>query len=148
MKTRPGFTLIEMAFVLMIGAIIMGVGSREYSQLANERAVGNARDALILTAYRARSEAMRSGSIVHMRVRPDSGLVRVSTASGQLLHTLDAAAYGTTMVGGPMSVCYTARGYALPGCTSFTDGRAVGFARGADTAAVVVLPLGQVRRAE
>lgn len=148
MHDRHGFTLIEMAFVLMIGAILVGMGGRQYSQLANERAVGNARDALILTAYRARAEAMRSGGLVHMRVRPDSGLVRVSTTAGELLHTLDADDYGARMVGGTMSVCYTARGYALPGCTSFGDSRAVGFARGADTAAVVVLPLGQLRRVE
>lgn len=147
MAKRHGFTLIEMVFVLMIGGILMGVGSREYARLSSDLAVGNARDAMILAGSRARSEAMRSGTLTYLRVRPDVGLVEIENSGGDVLHTLDAAEYGASIAGAALSVCYTARGYALPGCTSFSDVRTVAFFRGPDTASAVVLPLGQVRRA-
>jgi len=147
MRNRSGFTIIELIFVLMLSGIVMAVGVQQYNRVANQRAVGNARDALILTSLRARSEAVRSGQLVHMRVRPDLGLVRVETSDGRVLHTLRSADYRTQMVGSQLSVCYSSRGYALSGCTAGLGAeRGVGFVRGRDTAAVSILPLGQVRR--
>lgn len=147
MRNQQGFTLVEVVFVLMIGGILMGVGTREYARLSSQMAVGNARDAMIQTASRARGEAMRSGSLIYMHVRPDEGTVAVETAGGQVLHTLDAAEFGAQLAGEEISVCYTSRGYALPGCTTVAGVETVHFFRGADSAAVVVMALGQVRRA-
>lgn len=138
--------MVELVIVLMVGAMVAGMASRGYVAVANERAVGNARDAMIQTAFRARAEAMRTGSVVFMHVRPDSGLVRVEAASGAQLYLLDAAEYEADMVGPEMSLCYTARGYALPGCSTIDRVRGLGFARGGDTAAVAILPLGQIWR--
>lgn len=148
MHNRNGFTLIEMIFVLMIGALVIGVGSREYTRVSGQRAVGNARDAMILTAYRARSEAMRSGQVVYLSVQPDQGLARVVTPTDSVLHRLDVAEYGVGMVGSGMRVCYTARGYAMPGCSTFPSDPTLGFYRNGDTVSVKVTVLGQVRRAE
>jgi Tfp pilus assembly protein FimT len=137
-----------LVIVLMIGSVILGIGSRQYSRLANQRAVTNARNAVISSSFRARSEAVRSGQLVYMRILPDSGshgLVKVNTATGTVLHTLDAGDYGAQMLSNELKLCYTARGYALPGCSTPSD-QMVGFVRGADTAAAVVTPLGQVRR--
>lgn len=146
MRNRHGFTLVEVVFVLMIGGIIMSVGTREYARLSSQLAVGNARDAMIQTAARARSEAMQSGSLIYLQIRPDDGLVEVETSAGDVLYTLDAADYGAELSGDELSVCYTSRGYALPGCTTVSTVETLHFFRGPDSAAVVVMPLGQVRR--
>jgi prepilin-type N-terminal cleavage/methylation domain-containing protein len=146
MRARDGFTILELVIVLMIGAMTMGVVSQQYGRTQGRRAVANARDAMILTASQARAEAMRSGQLVYLRVRPDLGVVRVATSSGEVLHTLRAAEFDARMVGSTVSMCYTSRGFALPGCTTFTGKTQLGFVRGIDTASVEILSLGQVRR--
>jgi hypothetical protein len=108
--------------------------------------VAGARDAAIRVAYDARAEALRSGRVVYMFVLPDSNLMRVETSTGQVLQELDSEDFEADMVGRSASVCYTARGYALPGCTTVSSGHPVGFTRGGDSSAVVILPLGQVRK--
>ncbi|NIP80990.1 MAG: prepilin-type N-terminal cleavage/methylation domain-containing protein [Gemmatimonadetes bacterium] len=147
MRTRrSGFTVIEMLIVMVLGAIILGVGTKSYARAENRRAVINARDAMILTAYRARSEAVRTGRMIYLDIDPEDGLVEIAT-SDSVLATLDADDYGARMVGNETTLCYTGRGYALPSCgDNLTADRPVGFIRGRDTARVVVLPLGQIRR--
>lgn len=143
---RKGFTLLEMLLVVIIGGVILTMGTRQYSGISNRRATINAANAMVLTANRARSEAMRSGRLVYLQVKPDSGLARVGHSLSSILHTFDMDSYGGEMVGTNFTICYAARGYALPGCTTISGNRAVGFTRGNDTTAVVVMPLGQVRR--
>lgn len=145
MIRRNGFTLAEMLFVVIIGGMVLAMGTREYTSLGHQRATSNAGNALVHTANRARSEAMRRGEVVYMWVRPDLGLVRVGTAT-DTVHTLDAGDYAATMIGNTFRICYAARGYALPGCTDVTAAQMVGYVRGTDTAWVQVLPLGQARR--
>lgn len=143
---RAGFTLLELMIVTIIGGVVLMMGTRQYSGISNRRATINAANAMVLTANRARSEAMRSGTLVYLRVRPDSGVARVGGASGTPVHTFDIDQYGGKMVGSGFTVCYAARGYALPGCTTLASSQALRFVRGTDTTAVVVMPLGQVRR--
>ncbi|MEJ2504064.1 MAG: type II secretion system protein [Gemmatimonadota bacterium] len=145
MRLRQGFTLLELVIVLMVGSMILGVVTREVVHVGNQRAVANVRDEAIRVAYEARSEAQRSGRVVYMRVLPDSNLVRVETSTGEVLRELDSEDFRTDMVGRSASVCYTARGYALPGCTTVQGSHAVEFTRGGEESAVVILPLGQVR---
>lgn len=145
MIRRSGFTLAEMLFVVIIGGMVLAMGTREYTSLGHQRATSNAGNALVHTVSRARSEAMRKGDIVYMWVRPDLGLVTVGT-TGDTIHTLDAGDYEAAMTGNSFRVCYAARGYALPGCTDISSAQLVGYVRGMDTAWVQVLPLGQARR--
>ena len=148
-KINPnGFTLIEMLFVMLLGAVVLGVGTRAYSQVENRRAVDNASDAAVLTAFRARSEAMRAGTPVYLKALPGSDVIRVEDPTGAVLHTLDMQVYAVDLIGSDLSLCYTARGFALPGCTSFDDPQTLRFVRGVDTTTVTVMPLGQVRRQE
>ena len=142
---RRGFTLMEMLLVVMIGSVLLAMGTREFNSVSNQRAVANAANAMVLTASQARSEALRTGRLVYMWVRPDSGLVRVATAS-QGIALLDADDYASQITGSSLAVCYAARGYALPGCTNVTSSQTITFVRGRDSSTVVVMPLGQVRR--
>ena len=146
MIRRRGFTLTEMLFVVIIGAMVLTMGTREFTSLAHQRAASNAGNAMVHTSSRARSEAMRRGEVIYMRVLPATGTVQVSTVGGTVIHTLDVTDSGVSMVGNTFRVCYAARGYALPGCSDFTSMQSVGFVRGTDTAWVQVLPLGQARR--
>lgn len=150
MAQRRGFTLIEMLIVVMIGAVIVGMGSRQYARIASERAVANARDAMMTTAFRARSEASRSGTLVYLRVMPDSGasgIARIRKGSGEVLHELDVSAYDVAMMGNEMTLCYAPRGFALPGCTDVpSDGGRIRFVRRPDTAVVRLTLLGQIWR--
>ncbi|HUG41820.1 MAG TPA: prepilin-type N-terminal cleavage/methylation domain-containing protein [Longimicrobiales bacterium] len=147
MIRRSGFSMMELLVVILVGSVVLAMGTRQFSAISNQRAVSNASNALVQTASRARSEAMRSGRLVYMRVRPDLGRVRVDN-SLEDLHTLDMSDYGVTMNGTGFTVCYAARGYALPGCTTFSSVLDLGFARGGATAGVKVMPLGQVRRSQ
>lgn len=148
MIRRSGFTMIELLVVIVVGSVVLAIGTRQFSTISNQRAVTNASNAMVQTASRARAEAMRSGRLVYMRVRPDLGQVEVDN-SVEDLHMLDMSDYGVTMSGSGFTVCYAARGFALPGCTTFNNTVLdVGFARGGATAGVKVMPLGQVRRSQ
>lgn len=146
LRARRGFTLVEMLFVVILGGLVVAVGTRQIGRTASRRAVENARDAFILTAQRARAEAMRTGRLVHLQVVPGSGEVRVAESSGTAVYTLAMSDLEVALVAPDLSLCYTSRGYALPGCTSINVETEVAFARGPDTATAAVLPLGQVRR--
>lgn len=147
MIRRSGFTMIELLVVILVGSVILAMGTRQFSTISNQRAVSNASSAMVLTASRARSEALRSGRLVYLRVRPDLGQVRIDNSVDDL-HELDMSDYGVTMSGSSFTVCYTARGYALPGCTTFNAVLDLGFTRGGATMRVQVMPLGQMRRAQ
>lgn len=143
---RHGFTLLEMLLVVLIGGVILTMGTRQYSGISNRRAVVNAANAMVLTANRARSEAMRRGTLTYLEVDPAGGEARVENSGGTEVHSLEMSTYGGSMVGNSFTVCYAARGYALPGCTTITGNELVRFVRGTDTATVVLMPLGQARR--
>ena len=153
MEIRPnGFTLIEMLLVIIIGMMLMGFTMRAFSQVANQRAVENASDAVVMSAFRARSEAAQEGTLVYLRIRPDAGLVEVVDPEDVVLHTMDMADHGVTMMvpgfsGTELYACYSIRGYALRGCTNF-DEQTIRFERGSDTAELVAMTMGQVRRPE
>lgn len=147
MIRRSGFTMIELLVVILVGSVVLAIGTRQFSTISNQRAVSNASSAMVLTASRARSEALRSGRLVYLRVRPDLGQVLIDNSVDDL-HRLDMSDYGVTMSGSGFTVCYTARGYALPGCTTFNTVLDLGFSRGGAATSVQVMPLGQVRRAQ
>ena len=145
---RSGFTIIEMLFVVIIGAVVLGVGTRAYGRADGQRAVRNARDAMILMGSRARSEAVRTGGLSYLEVDPDDDVVEVVHAADSVMVTLDAADYGAQIVGQETALCYTSRGFALPGCRDIDADRTIAFGRGPDTARAVLMPLGQIRRVQ
>lgn len=145
---RSGFTLIEMIFVLMISGIIMGIGVRETPRFFNQRAVVNARNAVAATAHTARAEAMRSGRPIYLWILPDAGVVRIGRSTSELVDSVLMTDYGVTMSGNDLTLCYTARGYASPACTSVTATEEIRFRRRGEHLDLLVLPLGQMWREE
>ena len=143
---RQGFTVVELIFVLFIGAIVMAMATRESGQISDRLAVANARDAVMTTALTARSQAMERGRPIYLWVRPGSGVVSVGVAPDTLVQQVRMSDYNVEMVGNDIDVCYTSKGYAAPGCTTITSAQSLGFQRGTQTARLVVMPLGQMWR--
>lgn len=143
---RGGFTLIEMLIVIVISGLIIGVGMRESPPLFNERAVGSASDAVLATSYRARSEAISAGRPMYVWILPNEGIVRMGTSPTELLDSVVMSDHNVTMTGNDLELCYTARGYAMPGCTTVTSPEEISFTRGDRSKSLTVLPLGQIWR--
>lgn len=140
---QKGVTIVELIFVLLMASLLLSIAVRETSGLGNQRAVGNARDAVLMTPHRARAEAMRTGQPVYIWIRPDAGDVDVGTAS-DTVQSLRMSDYGVAMEGDTITLCYTSRGYALPGCTTIASTAELVFTRGGSSTGLMVLPLGQM----
>ena len=149
---RPGFTLIEVLIVLVIGAIVAGYAAPRVSQAFATRAVVDGRDAIIWFSARARATALQTGTVTSLEIDPalDYILIRLQDADSTLVDSRDLAeenkvdistGSGTTIV-----VCYSPRGWAVTGgCTSGVPGT-VTIVRDAQTSSVEVQALGQVER--
>lgn len=143
---RSGFTLIEMLLVLVISSLLISIGMRESPKLWNKRAVDGAADAVSSIAYKARSEAIIGGQPIFVWVLPDDGIVQMGRSTSDLLETVAMSDHHVTMSGDELQLCYTARGYAMPGCTNFTSPKEIAFTRGDRTRVITVMPLGQMWR--
>lgn len=144
---RGGFTLIELILVLVIGALLMSVGVRESAGLWNGQAVDNAAGAVVGVAQDARSEAVRAGAPVYVWIRPSDGVVRTGRSTTDLMDSVVMSDYRVTMTGNNLDLCYTARGYAMPGCTTVDETpEQIEFTRADRAAVLTVLPLGQMWR--
>lgn len=144
---RPGFTLIELVLVLVIGGILAAVAIPPVSSYLQNRHMIQARDAFIMMAAQARAAAMEEGDYVLMTVSPDDDDVVVTRRDGTVLHTLDFTTGRTTDLLGDaeITICYTPRGFAHPACL---DGgelpETFGFTSGGDTVQAQ-LTLGRAR---
>lgn len=143
---RSGFTLIELLLVLVISGLLISIGMRESPKFWSQRAVDGAANAVASVGYKARSEAIVGGQPIYVWVRPEDGVVQMGRSSTDLLETVAMSDHRVTMSGEALQLCYTARGYAMPGCTDFTEPKDVTFTRGDRTEVVTVMPLGQMWR--
>jgi prepilin-type N-terminal cleavage/methylation domain-containing protein len=121
---RPGFTLIEVLFVLLIVGIVGGIAIPRIGTFTSHRGVNNARDAFIRTGAQARAAAIQTGNDVEMRIDPANDRVTVVTVTNDTIAVLDLrngpiqadlSIPGRTATGAFL-VCYVPRGYARPDC--------------------------------
>lgn len=153
-SVRPGFTVLEMVVVMLIGAVLTGIAMSRVSDYVDRRGARNARDAFVYLAARARALAIERGRTVRLEVDPagDRAWLVAPDGSGGI-DTLESVAYMgefradvATSAGGAVRVCYTPRGYALGTCNSFPMDTTVRvtFRRAVYADSVTVRPLGQV----
>lgn len=144
---RGGFTLIELLLVLVMSALVMAIGVRETSGLWHGQAVESAAGAVAAVSLNARSEAVREGVPVYVWIRPAAGMVRMGRSTTDLMDSVVMSDYHVTMTGNDVDLCYTARGYAMPGCTTVGPSpEEIAFTRADHAAVLTVLPLGQMWR--
>jgi prepilin-type N-terminal cleavage/methylation domain-containing protein len=154
---RPGFTLVEVLFVVLIVGILGGVTVPKISAYTSHRSAVNARDAFIRTAALARAAAIQTGDQVEMRVNPAGDSVVVVTAASDTVGVLDLRTgairsnlSGSRPTGGAFStagfrVCYVPRGYARPTCGGAVLPREVTFiSPGGGHTATAVVSISQV----
>lgn len=118
---RPGFTIIELVVVVMIGGMLGAIAIPQFSRYTSHRAAINARDAFVSAASQARAAAIRLGEDVEMVVDPatDRILVRLRRNGAEVVPPVDLRTgpirgdiLGTTAT----TACYTPRGFMLPSC--------------------------------
>lgn len=148
-RPRAGFTLVELMFVLLIAAVLLGIGMKQFGRLQVRHQVANARDALVYMGVRAQSEAMKHGNLVRIEIWPDTNMAKIVTPSDSTLERIRFdSQFNADMIGSAVAACYSSRGFALPSCTTTGLPKNIGFVIGSDTASAKVLPLGQIEKNE
>lgn len=147
---RPGFTIVELLFVMLIAGVLGALSIPQFSKYMSRRNVINASDAFRLSAARARAAAVERGDVVVLLVRPGQDSVLVMSADEtDTLEVLDFRA-GETVVdlvaASALVICYVPRGYAHPGCGSPALPQDVKFIGARDTVLVKINGVGQVER--
>lgn len=146
---RLGFTLVELAIVLTIASILIGVAMPRIQSTFHQRDVNSARDGVLLLSAQARARAMEQGQTVEFHLDEDDGIASVIQAGD----TIDVLRFGSELGVeadsdiGDFVMCYTARGFATEPCsTSLTGPAEVEFERREYTASLEVWQLGQLRK--
>lgn len=143
--------MVELLFVIVIAAILMGMAVNGANGYVSRRGTMNARDAFLFLAMRARASAIERGRRVslHLDAAADrAAIYEGCDATGTPLETYDFSEDFEIDVllsaEQQERICYTPRGFAREPDGQVYSGFTVGFARGPDTARAVVRALGQV----
>lgn len=146
---RDGFTIVELAIVLIIASILLGLAVPRIQATFHQRDVDSARDGVILMAARARSRAMEDAQVVQLRLRPDAGVAEIVQGGGTIETFPFGEDLGVEAVSeiGDIVMCYTGRGFAVEPCsTHLSTPATVEFSRDGHTATLEVWQLGQLRK--
>jgi len=146
---RAGFTIVELAIVLIISSILIGFAVPRLQEAFQRREVTGVRDGIVLMAAQARARAMEQAETIEFRLDTDDS-VAVILDSGD---TIDILRFGNELGIGAeadsavIRLCYTPRGFATTPCSTALGGPMdVVFSRGGIESTVEIWTLGQLRK--
>lgn len=145
---RLGFTMVELAIVLTIAAILIGFALPQLQRGATLRDVRGARDGVLLMGAQARARAMERGRTVEFHLDRDARRAAI-IESGDTLEVFefgDELGVEVTSASASIVLCYSSRGFTTPSCGSVGSTAQVQFARSGYTAGLEIWPLGQMRK--
>jgi prepilin-type N-terminal cleavage/methylation domain-containing protein len=146
MRTRHGFTIIELIIAVLVGSILTSIALSSYGKAQGRFAVQGARNTFVSLHARARATAIERGSTVRLAVYVAGDSVMVTSGAA----TLEKVRFGDELhvdirsTSGDLLICMSPRGYADMACNNFSTSVIVTFWQNADSASVKVLPLGQL----
>ncbi|HYT70068.1 MAG TPA: GspH/FimT family pseudopilin [Gemmatimonadales bacterium] len=151
-RWERGFTMIELAIVLVIAGLIAGVAGPKLADGLRQQSVRAAADQFVLAHSLARSTALRYGRVAELRidaagtrfwVEVDTSGTGVRDTVGFVRNPADA---GVKMTSTRTLLCFDARGLATTGGACQPGDATVVFASSSRAATVRVTTLGKVLR--
>lgn len=149
---RTGFTIVELLLVLVVGGILAGVAMSALGDSHGAVSVRSAQNNFLSLHARARAVAVEQGEVARFIVNRERNLVSVVVGQGddeEEVRTVDfREAFGTELDGdwNELVLCMTPRGFADPGCNSFSGDAEVQIQQGGSLRTVTLRPLGQAAR--
>ena len=153
--------MIELVFVILIGSILTGIALSSFQSVQSRFAVQSAKRVYMTWHQRARSLAIETGETILMVVWVSGDSAATVRRDGATWNWGDVQRFDEELnvrlvakQSDSFSICMTPRGYADTSCGSWgatlgitatsSDTIRLQFHHAADTASVLILPLGQV----
>ena len=137
---RRGVTLLELALVLAIIGLLVGIAVPRFQRVADSLAVHQAALELVSAHRRARFSAILQNRMVELTIRADSLAIRIPGTPGDLWHAAGPEAEGVTLTGPTRPLVFSP-----VGLTVGVSNASFRLSRGAATRTVIVSRLGRLR---
>ena len=138
---RRGVTLLELALVLAIMGLLVGIAIPRFQRVADSLAVHNAALELISAHRRARFSAILQNRMVELTIRADSLAIRIPGAPGDLWHAAGPDAEGVSLTGPTTRPLV----FSPVGLTVGVSNASFRLSRGSATRTVIISRLGRLR---
>jgi len=137
---RRGVTLLELALVLAIAGLIVGIAVPRFQRVADSLAVHHAALELVSAHRRARISAILQNRMLELTIRADSLTIRIPGAPTDLWHAAGPQAEGVSLTGPTYPLLFSPVGF-----TVGVSNGSFRLSRGAATRTVIVSRLGRLR---
>jgi prepilin-type N-terminal cleavage/methylation domain-containing protein len=154
MHTQKGVSLLEIIVVMVIAAVIVGMGAPKVSGALRQRSVTAAADQFLLAHSFARSTGIRYGRVAQLHIDASTARVWVDVDTsanrvGQratISSVRRLSSNGVTMASNRAVVCFDARGVATTGGVCEAGNLAITFTDVDKSASVSSTVLGKIVR--
>jgi type IV fimbrial biogenesis protein FimT len=137
---RRGVTLLELALVLTIIGLLVGIAVPRFQRVADGLAVHHAALELVSAHRRARFVAILQNRMVELTIRADSLTIRIAGEPADLWHATGPEAEGVNLTGPTRPLVFSP-----VGLTVGVSNASFRLTRGAATRTVIVSRLGRLR---
>lgn len=147
MNQKNGFTIIELAVVIIIASVILTTTVRSFGSVGDRRSVRAAQATFESMHSRARAHAIERGTVVELHIDGSGDSVWIQAGTEQLEVVNFSDALEVDLRGYPsddVTLCMSPRGFAKESCNSFTSLGAAFFVAGDELLWAAFLPLGQL----